>query len=132
MVCDWGMSELGPLSFGKKEEAIFLGREINQHRDYSESTAVRIDDQVQKIILTAYQQAREILNSNRDALDRIALALLEREVLDANEIAMLIEGKPLPERPKVTPPSPPSPLLSTDPKPVARPELRPAPGFSKG
>jgi cell division protease FtsH len=132
MVCDWGMSELGPLSFGKKEEAIFLGREINQHRDYSESTAVRIDDQVQKIILTAYQQAREVLNSNRDALDRIALALLEREVLDANEIAMLIEGKPLPERPKVTPPSPPSPLLSTDPKPVARPELRPAPGFSKG
>jgi cell division protease FtsH len=132
MVCDWGMSELGPLSFGKKEEAIFLGREINQHRDYSESTAVRIDDQVQKIILTAYQEARGVLNSNRDALDRIANALLEREVLDANEIAMLIEGKPLPDRPKVTPPSPPSPLLSTDPKPVARPELRPAPGFSKG
>jgi cell division protease FtsH len=132
MVCDWGMSELGPLSFGKKEEAIFLGREINQHRDYSESTAVRIDDQVQKIILTAYDGARAILNSNRDALDRIANALLEREVLDANEIAMLIEGKPLPDRPKVTPPSPPSPLLSTDPKPVGRPELRPAPGFSKG
>jgi cell division protease FtsH len=132
MVCDWGMSELGPLSFGKKEEAIFLGREINQHRDYSESTAVRIDDQVQKIILTAYHGARDVLTSNRDALDRIALALLEREVLDANEIAMLIEGKPLPDRPKVTPPSPPSPLLSTDPKPVARPELRPAPGFSKG
>jgi cell division protease FtsH len=132
MVCDWGMSELGPLSFGKKEEAIFLGREINQHRDYSESTAVRIDDQVQKIIMTAYQGARGVLNSNRDALDRIANALLEREVLDANEIAMLIDGKPLPDRPKVTPPSPPSPLLSTDPKPVARPELRPAPGFSKG
>jgi cell division protease FtsH len=133
MVCDWGMSELGPLSFGKKEEAIFLGREINQHRDYSESTAVRIDDQVQKIIMTAYHGARDVLTSNRDALDRIALALLEREVLDANEIAMLIEGKPLPDRPKVTPPSPPSPLLSTDPKPVARAaELRPAPGFSKG
>jgi cell division protease FtsH len=132
MVCDWGMSELGPLSFGKKEEAIFLGREINQHRDYSESTAVRIDDQVQKIIMNAYQGARDILTSNRDALDRIANALLEREVLDANEIAMLIEGKTLPDRPKATPPSPPSPLLSTDPKPVARPELRPAPGFSKG
>jgi cell division protease FtsH len=131
MVCDWGMSELGPLSFGKKEEAIFLGREINQHRDYSESTAVRIDDQVQKIIMNAYQGARTVLTSNRDALDRIANALLEREVLDANEIAMLIEGKPLPDRPKATPPSPPSPLLSTDPKPVARPELRPAPGFSK-
>ena len=132
MVCDWGMSELGPLSFGKKEEAIFLGREINQHRDYSESTAVRIDDQVQKIILTAYDGARSILNSNREALDRIANALLEREVLDAAEIAMLIDGKPLPDRPKVTPPSPPSPLLSADPKPVGRPELRPAPGFSKG
>src|ERR1022692_3482691 len=131
MVCDWGMSELGPLSFGKKEEAIFLGREINQHRDYSESTAVRIDDQVQKIIMNAYQGARTVLTSNRDALDRIANALLEREVLDANEIAMMIEGKPLPDRPKATPPSPPSPLLSTDPKPVARPELRPAPGFSK-
>jgi cell division protease FtsH len=133
MVCDWGMSELGPLSFGKKEEAIFLGREINQHRDYSESTAVRIDDQVQKIIMNAYQGARNILTSHRDALDRIALALLEREVLDANEIAMLIDGKPLPDRPKVTPPSPPAPpLLSADPKPVVRPELRPAPGFSKG
>src|SRR5579863_5154953 len=132
MVCDWGMSELGPLSFGKKEEAIFLGREINQHRDYSESTAVRIDDQVQKIILTAYQAARGILNSNRDALDRIANALLEREVLDAAEIKMLIDGTPLPDKVRTPPSGPPSPLPTTDPKPVGRPELRPAPGFTKG
>jgi cell division protease FtsH len=133
MVCDWGMSELGPLAFGKKEEAIFLGREINQHRDFSESTAVRIDDQVQKIIMRGYQAAKDVLNSHRDALDRIALALLEREVLDAAEIKMLIDGTPLPEKVRTPPPSPPAPpLLSADPKPVPRPELRPAPGFTKG
>jgi len=132
MVCDWGMSELGPLAFGKKEEAIFLGREIAQHRDFSESTAVRIDDQVQRIIMKAYEGAKDVLMSHRDALDRIALALLEREVLDATEIKMLIDGTPLPDKVRTPPSGPPSPLPAADPKPVGRPELRPAPGFTKG
>jgi cell division protease FtsH len=132
MVCDWGMSELGPLSFGKKEEAIFLGREIAQHRDYSEETAIRIDSAVKNIVTNAYARARTTLEANRGPLERIAQALLVREVLDGNEIKLLIEGKSLPDKPIATPPTPPSAVPSADPKPLGRPELRPAPGFSKG
>ena len=131
MVCEWGMSELGPLAFGKKDEAIFLGREIAQHRDFSEDTALQIDKQVKKIVNEAYQKAHSILETNRDVLDRIAQALLEREVLDANEVKLLMEGKPLPEKPRTPPPPQAPPAPSTDPK-VVRPELRPAPGFTRG
>jgi len=96
MVCEWGMSELGPLTFGKKEEQIFLGREIAQHRDYSEATAIQIDEEVRKIVNTGYNTAKQILSDNRNTLERIAKALIEREVLDASEIKMLVEGQDLP------------------------------------
>ena len=132
MVCEWGMSTLGPLAFGKKEEAIFLGREIAQHRDFSEDTAIRIDQEVHGIVTSAYKNAYSILENNRDTLERIALALLDREVLDATELKLLMENKPLPEKIRPTPPSPPQPLPGAEPKPAPRPELRPAPGFSKG
>jgi cell division protease FtsH len=132
MVCDWGMSALGPLAFGKKEEAIFLGREIAQHRDYSEDTAIHIDQEVRRIVTAGYEGARNILENNRDTLERIAAALLEREVLDAVELKLLLENKPLPEKVRPAPPSPPQPLPGTEPKAAPRPELRPAPGFSKG
>jgi len=132
MVCEWGMSELGPLAYGKKEEAIFLGREIAQHRDYSEDTAIRIDQEVKKIVSAAYEMARNILLGSREALERIAHALLEREVLDAAEIKLLMEGKVLPEKTRPAPPSPPQAVPGTEPKPSPRPELRPAPGFTKG
>src|SRR6202521_974 len=132
MVCDWGMSALGPLAYGKKEEAIFLGREIAQHRDYSEDTAIRIDQEVHRIVTAGYEGARSILENNRETLERIAQALLEREVLDAVELKLLLENKPLPEKVRPTPPSPPQPLPGTEPKAAPRPELRPAPGFSKG
>jgi cell division protease FtsH len=95
MVCEWGMSELGPLSFGKREEQIFLGREIAQHRDYSEATAIRIDEQVRKLVDEGYQRARKIVEERSDALERIALALLEREVLDGAEVQQLINGETL-------------------------------------
>jgi len=131
MVCEWGMSQLGPLAFGKKEEAIFLGREIAQHRDFSEDTALQIDKEVKRIVSTAYETAHKILQSNRDTLDHIAQALLEREVLDANEVKMLMEGKQLPEKPRTPPAPPPQATPGTDPK-VVRPELRPAPGFTRG
>ena len=101
MVCEFGMSDLGPLTFGKKEEQIFLGREIAQHRDYSEATAVKIDDEVRRMIGQGYNTAKGILAENNATLVRIALALLEREVLDANEIKLIIEGR---ELPKVIPP----------------------------
>jgi len=130
MVCEWGMSQLGPLAFGKKEEAIFLGREIAQHRDFSEDTALQIDKEVKRIVSEAYEKARDLLGTNRDTLDRIAQALLEREVLDANEVKLLMEGKTLPEKPRTPPPQAP-PAPGTDPK-VVRPELRPAPGFTRG
>jgi cell division protease FtsH len=130
MVCEWGMSELGPLAYGKKDEAIFLGREIAQHRDYSEDTAIQIDKEVKRIVNQGYERAKKLLSSNRDTLERIAQALLVREVIDANEVKLLMEGKPLPEKPR-TPPPPPQVAPGTDPK-VVRPELRPAPGFTRG
>jgi len=101
MVCEFGMSDLGPLTFGKKEEQIFLGREIAQHRDYSEATAIKIDDEVRRMIGQGYNTAKGILTDNQPTLIRIAVALLEREVLDANEIKVLIDGK---ELPKIVPP----------------------------
>ena len=93
MVCEWGMSELGPLSFGKKEEQIFLGREIAQHRDYSEETAIRIDEQVKKLVQGGYDTAAQIIEENDDALVKIAEALLEREILDGAEVLQIIRGE---------------------------------------
>jgi cell division protease FtsH len=96
MVCEWGMSDLGPLTFGKKEEQIFLGREISQHRDYSEDTAIKIDNEVRKLVNQGYETAKGILEGSRDTLQKIAAALLEREVLDASEVLLLVDGKELP------------------------------------
>ena len=94
MVCEWGMSdELGPLTFGKKEEQIFLGREISRHQDYSESTAIKIDEEVKRIVLEAYTRAERILGENRDKLVRLAEALLEYETLDSDEIEKVMRGE---------------------------------------
>jgi cell division protease FtsH len=130
MVCEWGMSVLGPLTFGKKEEAIFLGREINQHRDYSEDTAIKIDGEVRKIVTDGYSKARNILETQRDTLERIAQALLVREVLDATELKLLLENKPLPD--KVLPPPTPPRVQAEQPQISLRPEPRPIPGMAKG
>ncbi|HKS83179.1 MAG TPA: ATP-dependent zinc metalloprotease FtsH [Candidatus Acidoferrales bacterium] len=131
MVCEWGMSPLGPLTFGKKEEAIFLGREIAQHRDYSEDTAIKIDAEVRSIVNTGYSRARTILETNRASLERVAQALLDREVLDATELKLLMEGKPLPEKPPSPPPNAP-PAPTKEPSLTLRPEPRPLPGLAKG
>ena len=91
MVCEWGMSEeMGPLSYGKKEEQIFLGREIAQHRDYSESTAIRIDDEVKSIVLRANEKVHKLLSDNITVLESIAQALLERETLGLEDIKALM------------------------------------------
>jgi cell division protease FtsH len=91
MVCEWGMSDLmGPLTFGKREESIFLGKEFARHQDYSEATAVRIDDEIRKFINAAYEGARQLIAANRRALEAIASALLEHEVLDGSRIYDLI------------------------------------------
>jgi cell division protease FtsH len=124
MVCEFGMSQLGPLTYGKKEEQIFLGREIAQHRDYSEATAIKIDEEVRRLIKEGYDRAQAVLAADREILVRIALALLEREVLDANEIRMIIEGK---ELPKITPP----PRSDDGVQQVLKPEPG-RPGLAKG
>jgi len=90
-------SELGPLTFGKKEEQIFLGREISQHRDYSEDTAIKIDQEVKKIVAEQYEVARKILKENHDAMLRLTEALLEKETLDGVQIRRIVAGLPLDE-----------------------------------
>jgi cell division protease FtsH len=93
MVCEWGMSEkLGPLTFGKKEEEIFLGREFAQHRDYSEETARVIDDEVKTIVSQGYEKAKGIISTNIAILHKLANTLLEKEVLDGNQIETIIKG----------------------------------------
>jgi cell division protease FtsH len=104
MVCEWGMSDaMGPLTFGKKEEQIFLGREIAQHKDYGEETAIKIDQEVKRFITTNYDKARTILESNRTALSRIAEELLIREVLDAEQVRAIAAGQALEEYKPVPP-----------------------------
>jgi len=122
MVCRYGMSSLGPMTFGRQEEQVFLGREIAKNRDYSESTAIAIDVEVRKFIIRGYERAKSILTENRDALIRIAESLLVRESLDAAEIRLLIAGQVLKERV--------SPAIESQPEnrtPAIAKSLRPVP-----
>ncbi|MDP2838436.1 MAG: ATP-dependent zinc metalloprotease FtsH [Syntrophales bacterium] len=105
MVCEWGMSdEMGPLSYGKKEEQIFLGREFATHKDYSEETARKIDKEVSRIVMKSYESAKQILSDHLDLLNRIAEELLEKEVLNGAELDAMIglrkaqdDANPLPD-----------------------------------
>ena len=130
MVCEYGMSRLGPLTFGKKEEQIFLGREIAQHRDFSEETARQIDLEVRRLIDEAYQSAHSIVESHADAMHRIAAALLERETIDAEEVKMLIEGRELPPMRSVL--ASPSDKGGDGIQQVLKPETRGGPSFPEG
>jgi cell division protease FtsH len=96
MVCEYGMSGLGPMTFGKKEQEVFLGRDIGQARDFSDDTAKDIDAQVRGFIDAGYKAAYELLDKNQDIMHRMAAALLERETLDAIELKLIIDGKDLP------------------------------------
>ena len=127
MVCEFGMSSLGPLTFGKKEEQIFLGREIAQHRDYSEDTAILIDQEVKRIVMDQYERARQIMLDNREITEKMALALLAKETLDAVQIRRIVAGLPLDDSgpsPTKTPDAPKSP----DKEPVLKPILPPITG----
>jgi cell division protease FtsH len=130
MVCEFGMSKLGPMTFGKKEEQIFLGREIAQHRDFSDDTAKQIDAEVRFFVDAGYKSAYTILESNQDIMHRMAAALLERETLDAAEIKLIIEGKELPAAK--------SALSGVDPgnggetQKILKPEGGRKPGFGEG
>lgn len=104
MVCEYGMSDLGPLAFGKKEEQIFLGKEIAKHRDYSEDTAIRIDQEIRKIVSEQYERAKKIILENKAALIRLAEELIKRETLDGSQVKKIVEGLSL-EDEEVTPSS---------------------------
>src|SRR5437660_6729335 len=125
MVCEFGMSSLGPLAFGKKEEQIFLGREIAQHQDYSEDTAIKIDQEVKRIVMEQYERARRIILEHRDALERLAQTLLERESLDAVQIRRVVAGLPLDDD---TPSPTSSDKKPADKEPVLKPILPPIAG----
>ncbi|NMB82298.1 MAG: ATP-dependent metallopeptidase FtsH/Yme1/Tma family protein [Ignavibacteria bacterium] len=97
MVCEWGMSEkLGPIAYGAKEEEIFLGREITKHKDYSEQTAQDIDSELKRIIMEGMSRAEKILSENIDLLHKLSKELLEREILDSDEIEKIMRGEELP------------------------------------
>jgi cell division protease FtsH len=115
MVCEWGMSEkLGPLTFGKKEEQIFLGREITQHKDYSEKTAQDIDEEVKSIVIERYKHSKDLLTENKETLIRLAEALLERETLDAADVDAVVEGRELAPHKVGTKPEEPQKPAGTD------------------
>src|SRR5512135_79007 len=120
MVTQFGMSErIGPLAVGDKEQEIFLGREFAQRREISERTAEMVDDEVKRLVDEAYAKATQILGGNRELLDRIAVALLERETIDREDLDRLVKGEPL--APRVLPPEPPPP-----PAAAAKPAPQPA------
>ena len=94
MVCEWGMSEkMGPLTYGTKEEQVFLGKDFSQQKNFSDQTAKLIDQEVKALVMSGYEKAREIITEHRDSLEKMALALLDRETLNASEIKEIIEGK---------------------------------------
>jgi cell division protease FtsH len=103
MVCEWGMSEkLGPLSYGKREEQVFLGRDYGSRtQDYSEQTAVEIDQEVRAIVQKQYTKVKELLGGAREKLEMMARVLVERETLDAEEILAVFEGRELPKRERI-------------------------------
>jgi cell division protease FtsH len=127
MVCEFGMSNLGPLTFGKKEEQIFLGREIAQHQDYSEETAIRIDQEVIRIVMEQYERARQIIIEHRDALDRLAQELLSRETLDSVQIRRIVAGLPIDDD-GPSPRTEPEAGKPADKEPVLKPILPPITG----
>jgi cell division protease FtsH len=120
MVCEWGMSEtLGPLTFGKAEETVFLGREIATHKDYSEQTAQLIDKEIRGLVEGAYERALGLLSENREKLELLAVTLLEREALDGEEMNRLLRGESLPPVDVAAEPAEPGPpaVAPADPVP---------------
>ncbi|MGA2409605.1 MAG: ATP-dependent zinc metalloprotease FtsH [Candidatus Binataceae bacterium] len=135
MVCEWGMSkELGPMTFGRREEQVFLGRDIAHTKDYSEHTAIEIDREVRRMVDDAYHKAKSLLVDHLPLLHAVAERLLEKEVLEGAEVGAMVkayqEGRPMPvDRPAATPAGPPSPMVSRE-KPKKAEEDAPVPGLA--
>ena len=131
MVCEWGMSEkMGPLAFGKKEEHIFLGKELMRHQDYSEETAKQIDSEIREIVTRNFNRAKEIVSQNMGKLKALSEALLEFETLNGEQIDQILAGKKIKPPVKAAPPPPQEPTAPATvekPKPKVRPVIRPTP-----
>ena len=110
MVCRWGMSELGPLTFGEQDDLIFLGRDLAVNKNFSEKTSERIDDEVKKIVTRCYDRTQALLEANRDKLVKIAALLLEKESLNSDEINAIVNGKKKPEAPPLAEKAAPAPV----------------------
>jgi cell division protease FtsH len=128
MVCEWGMSDkLGPMTYGKKEEQIFLGRELSKSQNYSEATAVAIDAEVKRFVQGGYDRAKQILTDNKAALIKIADELMIREVLDADQVKKLANGLPIADMP-TGPSTTPSLTDESSPRSTDRPAIVPSLG----
>ena len=120
MVCEWGMSErLGPLTYGRPEQEIFLGRDLGRTQDYSEATANQIDAEVKRIVTAAYDRAKKLITDNKKAMHRLARTLLEKEVLEGDEVLQIIADESGTDISKLRKSGPPSSSIS----PGATPEI---------
>jgi len=117
MVCEWGMSELGPLTFGRPEQEIFLGRDFGRTQDYSQETANQIDAEVKRIVTSAYDKAKQLIEGNQKAMHRIARTLLEKEVLDGDEVLQIIADESGLDIAKLRKSGPPKPPIMPGPTP---------------
>jgi cell division protease FtsH len=115
MVCEWGMSQLGPLTFGKVEGEIFLGRDFGRTQDYSEGTANQIDEEVKRMVTAAYDRAKKLITENQKAMHRLARTLLEKEVLDGEEVLQIIAEETGTDIAKLRKAGPPKPPIVTPP-----------------
>ena len=133
MVCEWGMSDaIGPLTYGKKEEQVFLGRDFAQSQDYSEGTAVQIDEEIKRIVTENYNRARSALDTHKDELVRIAEELLIREVLDGEQVKRIAKGLPIDEPVAASAaPRPPAGTVRSDADEEAKPVVPPVPSLDK-
>ena len=128
MVCDWGMSEgIGPLTFGRKEEEVFLGRDFAQHKDYSEETANQIDQEIKRIVTENYDRARAILEGKKSELLQVAEELLTRELLSGDQVRQIVSGQPLEALPAASDQLDPSTIPETESPPVVPPLGKPLP-----
>jgi cell division protease FtsH len=123
MVCLWGMSDLGPLTYGERDDLIFLGRDLAMHKNFSEKTAELIDAEVKKIINKNYERTKGLLEKNKAKLKIIAKLLLEKEILTSEEIELIIKGKKISETKKAAPPPKEKESKSKKVQPVRKPDL---------
>ncbi|MDW8365958.1 MAG: cell division protein FtsH, partial [Abditibacteriales bacterium] len=131
MICEFGMSEnLGPLSLGRRHGPVFLGRDLYEERNYSEEVAAQIDKEIRALVEQCYARAKELIENNRDKLERIVAALLEKETIDGDELDAIVNGVERPGTPPPTAAAPIAPDVPPESEPRRTPQPRPQPGLA--